>query len=48
MVLVGLEIWSRDKVPISPYANITLEKFLSWRVQDLMGRHPHDNVQLIT
>lgn len=21
---------------------------LSWRAQDLMGRHPHDNVQLIT
>ncbi|XP_046304804.1 disintegrin and metalloproteinase domain-containing protein 8 isoform X1 [Marmota monax] len=48
VVLVGLEIWSRDKVPISPHANITLENFLSWRAQDLMGRHPHDNVQLIT
>ncbi|VTJ70324.1 Hypothetical predicted protein [Marmota monax] len=48
VVLVGLEIWSRDKVPISPHANITLENFLSWRAQDLIGRHPHDNVQLIT
>lgn len=48
VVLVGLEIWSRDKVPISSHANVTLENFLSWRAQDLMGRHPHDNVQLIT
>ncbi|XP_029414553.1 disintegrin and metalloproteinase domain-containing protein 8 isoform X2 [Nannospalax galili] len=48
VVLVGLEIWNRDKFYISPYANVTLENFLSWRGQDLLGRHPHDNVQLIT
>lgn len=48
MVLVGLEIWSRDKFYISRYANVTLENFLNWREQNLLGQHPHDNVQLIT
>lgn len=48
MVLVGLEIWSRDKFYISPHANVTLENFLDWREQNLLGQHPHDNVQLIT
>lgn len=47
MVLVGLEIWNRDKFYISRYANVTLENFLSWREQNLRG-YPHDNVQLIT
>uniref|UniRef100_A0A8C5LC08 A disintegrin and metallopeptidase domain 8 n=1 Tax=Jaculus jaculus TaxID=51337 RepID=A0A8C5LC08_JACJA len=48
VVLVGLEIWNRDKFSISRYANVTLENFLSWRARDLLGRLPHDNVQLIT
>ena len=48
VVLVGLEIWSRDKFYISPHANVTLENFLNWREQNLLGQHPHDNVQLIT
>lgn len=48
MVLVGLEIWTRDKFYISHYANVTLENFLSWREQNLLGQHSHDNVQLIT
>ncbi|XP_076768846.1 disintegrin and metalloproteinase domain-containing protein 8 isoform X2 [Arvicanthis niloticus] len=48
VVLVGLEIWNRDKFYISRYANVTLENFLTWREQNLLGRHPHDNVQLIT
>uniref|UniRef100_A0A250YN66 Disintegrin and metalloproteinase domain-containing protein 8 n=1 Tax=Castor canadensis TaxID=51338 RepID=A0A250YN66_CASCN len=48
VVLVGLEIWSRDKFHVSPYANVTLENFLSWRERDLLSRHPHDNVQFIT
>ncbi|CAO2583750.1 Disintegrin and metalloproteinase domain-containing protein 8 [Lemmus lemmus] len=48
VVLVGLEIWSRDKFYISQHANVTLENFLNWREQNLLGRHPHDNVQLIT
>lgn len=49
VVLVGLDIWNhRDKIPISSDASITLENFLAWRAQNLVGRHPHDNVQLIT
>ncbi|XP_048190590.1 disintegrin and metalloproteinase domain-containing protein 8 [Perognathus longimembris pacificus] len=48
VVLVGLEIWSRDKFHVSPYANITLDNFLSWRQRALLGRHHHDNVQFIT
>ncbi|ERE77988.1 disintegrin and metalloproteinase domain-containing protein 8 [Cricetulus griseus] len=48
VVLVGLEIWNRDKFYISRYANVTLENLLNWREQNLLGRHPHDNVQLIT
>ncbi|KAM6182247.1 disintegrin and metalloproteinase domain-containing protein 8 [Erethizon dorsatum] len=48
VVLVGLEIWSRDKIYISPHANVTLDNFLSWRAQALTGRLAHDNVQLIT
>ncbi|XP_031244569.1 disintegrin and metalloproteinase domain-containing protein 8 [Mastomys coucha] len=48
VVLVGLEIWNKDKFYISRYANVTLENFLSWREQNLQGQHPHDNVQLIT
>ncbi|KAM5271868.1 disintegrin and metalloproteinase domain-containing protein 8 [Ctenodactylus gundi] len=48
VVLVGLEIWSRDKILISPKANITLDNFLSWQAKALMGQHLYDNVQLIT
>lgn len=48
VVLVGLEIWNKDKFYISRHANVTLENFLSWREQNLLGQHPHDNVQLIT
>ncbi|XP_012999031.1 disintegrin and metalloproteinase domain-containing protein 8 [Cavia porcellus] len=48
VVLVGLEIWTRDEIYISPHANVTLDNFLSWRAQALTGRLAHDNVQLIT
>ncbi|XP_053440438.1 disintegrin and metalloproteinase domain-containing protein 8 isoform X2 [Nycticebus coucang] len=49
VVLVGLEIWNNgDKFQVSPNPEVTLENFLTWRVQELAGRHPHDNVQLIT
>lgn len=49
VVLVGLDIWNReDKIHISSEASITLDNFLAWRAQHLVGRHPHDNVQLIT
>lgn len=45
---MGLEIWSRDKFHISRDPNVTLENFLAWREKNLLGQHPHDNVQLIT
>lgn len=49
VVLVGLDIWNYgDKIQVSSDASITLENFLAWRAQNLVGRHPHDNVQLIT
>ncbi|XP_023564841.1 disintegrin and metalloproteinase domain-containing protein 8 [Octodon degus] len=48
VVLVGLEIWTEDKIHISPQADDTLDNFLSWRAQALTGRLHHDNVQLIT
>ncbi|XP_023585836.1 disintegrin and metalloproteinase domain-containing protein 8 [Trichechus manatus latirostris] len=48
VALVGLEMWSRDKISVSPQADHTLENFLAWRKKDLVGRHAHDNAQLIT
>lgn len=49
VVLVGLDIWNqRDKIQVSSDASVTLDNFLTWRAQNLVGRHPHDNVQLIT
>ncbi|XP_049711572.1 disintegrin and metalloproteinase domain-containing protein 8 isoform X4 [Elephas maximus indicus] len=48
VALVGLEMWSKDKIDISPQADDTLENFLDWRTKELMGRHAHDNAQLIT
>lgn len=49
VVLVGLDIWNhRDKIQVSSDASVTLDNFLTWRAQNLVGQHPHDNVQLIT
>lgn len=49
VVLVGLDIWNYgDKIQVSSDPSITLDNFLTWRAQNLVGRHPHDNVQLIT
>ncbi|XP_037660862.1 disintegrin and metalloproteinase domain-containing protein 8 isoform X2 [Choloepus didactylus] len=49
VVLVGLEMWNdRDKFVISETAEVTLDGFLDWRATNLVGRHQHDNVQLIT
>ncbi|XP_036121531.1 disintegrin and metalloproteinase domain-containing protein 8 isoform X3 [Molossus molossus] len=49
VVLVGLDIWNyMDKIQISSQASATLDNFLEWRAQNLVGRHPHDNAQLIT
>uniref|UniRef100_H0XCP7 ADAM metallopeptidase domain 28 n=1 Tax=Otolemur garnettii TaxID=30611 RepID=H0XCP7_OTOGA len=49
VALVGMEIWNdKDKIAISPSANLTLEKFSKWRGSDLLKRKPHDIAQLIT
>ncbi|XP_036078536.1 disintegrin and metalloproteinase domain-containing protein 8 isoform X1 [Rousettus aegyptiacus] len=49
VVLVGLDIWNHeDKIDVSSQASATLDNFLAWRKQHLLGRHPHDNAQLIT
>lgn len=49
MVLVGLDIWNHeDKIDVSSQASATLDNFLAWRKQHLLGQHPHDNAQLIT
>lgn len=47
--LVGLQIWNhRDEIHVSSNPDTTLENFLRWRVENLVGRHQHDNAQLIT
>ncbi|CAD7686639.1 unnamed protein product [Nyctereutes procyonoides] len=47
--LVGLQIWNHgDEIHVSPNPDTTLENFLRWRVENLVGRHQHDNAQLIT
>ncbi|XP_011370886.1 disintegrin and metalloproteinase domain-containing protein 8 isoform X1 [Pteropus vampyrus] len=49
VVLVGLDIWNHnDKIDVSNQASTTLDNFLAWRAQHLLGRYPHDNAQLIT
>ncbi|KAM5322887.1 disintegrin and metalloproteinase domain-containing protein 8 isoform 2-T2 [Glossophaga mutica] len=49
VVLVGLDMWtSKDKIRVSSNASITLDNFLAWRTQHLVGRLAHDNAQLIT
>ncbi|XP_012906125.2 disintegrin and metalloproteinase domain-containing protein 8 isoform X1 [Mustela putorius furo] len=49
VVLVGLEMWNQgDEIQVSSNPDTTLDDFLQWRKQNLVGRHPHDNVQLIT
>ncbi|XP_042636334.1 disintegrin and metalloproteinase domain-containing protein 8 [Orycteropus afer afer] len=49
VVLVGLEMWNKDnKIQVHPSAEVTLENFHAWRRQQLLGRHAHDNAQLIT
>lgn len=49
MVLVGLEMWNQeDQIHVSSNPDTTLDNFLRWRTQNLVGRHQHDNAQLIT
>ncbi|XP_030896917.1 disintegrin and metalloproteinase domain-containing protein 8 isoform X1 [Leptonychotes weddellii] len=49
VVLVGLEMWNhKDQIHVSSNPDVTLDNFLRWRTQNLVGRHQHDNAQLIT
>ncbi|XP_054440882.1 disintegrin and metalloproteinase domain-containing protein 8 [Pteronotus mesoamericanus] len=49
VVLVGLDIWDGgDKIVVSSNPSLTLENFLAWRTKHLVGRHAHDNAQLLT
>ncbi|XP_029465441.1 disintegrin and metalloproteinase domain-containing protein 8 isoform X2 [Rhinatrema bivittatum] len=49
VALIGLEIWShKDKIPVSPNADTTLNNFLAWRKTELLRKKKHDNAQLIT
>uniref|UniRef100_G1L9Q0 ADAM metallopeptidase domain 8 n=1 Tax=Ailuropoda melanoleuca TaxID=9646 RepID=G1L9Q0_AILME len=49
VVLVGLEMWNQeDQIHVSSNPDTTLDNFLQWRTQNLVGRHQHDNAQLIT
>ncbi|XP_006880177.1 PREDICTED: disintegrin and metalloproteinase domain-containing protein 8 [Elephantulus edwardii] len=48
VVLVGLEMWTKDKIVVSPEPEITLANFQAWREQELLPQHPNDNAQFIT
>ncbi|XP_053524413.1 disintegrin and metalloproteinase domain-containing protein 8 [Artibeus jamaicensis] len=49
VVLVGLDMWTgKDQIQVSSDASATLDNFLAWRMQHLVGRHGHDNAQFIT
>ncbi|XP_040191515.1 disintegrin and metalloproteinase domain-containing protein 33 [Rana temporaria] len=47
--LVGVEIWTQEnRAFISETAHSTLQHFLRWRMEELLPRKHHDNVQLIS
>ncbi|XP_075390634.1 disintegrin and metalloproteinase domain-containing protein 8 isoform X3 [Tenrec ecaudatus] len=46
--LVGLEMWSSDKILVSSNPEVTLDNFQEWRANHLVSRHTHDNAQFIT
>ncbi|XP_017658052.1 disintegrin and metalloproteinase domain-containing protein 28 [Nannospalax galili] len=49
VALVGMEIWTdKDKIKITPNANVTLDNFSKWRKDDLLKRKHHDIAQLIS
>uniref|UniRef100_A0A665UIW3 ADAM metallopeptidase domain 8a n=1 Tax=Echeneis naucrates TaxID=173247 RepID=A0A665UIW3_ECHNA len=49
VMLVGLDIWSyRDNIEVSRNPELTLNRFLAWRQQNLLLRTKHDNAQFIT
>ncbi|XP_045147566.1 disintegrin and metalloproteinase domain-containing protein 8 [Echinops telfairi] len=46
--LVGLQMWSSDKILVSSNPQVTLDNFQAWRTNHLVSLHTHDNAQLIT
>ncbi|XP_072259051.1 zinc metalloproteinase-disintegrin-like VLAIP-B isoform X2 [Pyxicephalus adspersus] len=49
VALVGLEFWDKkDLFEVSTSASINLDRFCTWRKQDLLQRIPHDNAQFLT
>ncbi|XP_030628316.1 disintegrin and metalloproteinase domain-containing protein 8a [Chanos chanos] len=49
VMLVGLEVWSQgDRVLVNSQPNITLDRFLDWRQNNLLKRKKHDNAQFVT
>ncbi|XP_056410029.1 disintegrin and metalloproteinase domain-containing protein 15-like isoform X3 [Hyla sarda] len=49
VVLVMVEVWSqKDMISVSTDPAETLNRFLSWRVKDLIRRTHHDNAHLLT
>ncbi|XP_068122347.1 disintegrin and metalloproteinase domain-containing protein 33 [Hyperolius riggenbachi] len=47
--LVGVEIWTQEnRAVVSETAHATLRHFLHWRVEELLPRKHHDNVQMIS
>ncbi|XP_066465026.1 disintegrin and metalloproteinase domain-containing protein 15 isoform X3 [Eleutherodactylus coqui] len=49
VVLVMVEVWTqKDLILVSEDPAVTLNRFLSWRQKDLIGRVHHDNAQLLT
>ncbi|XP_038649007.1 disintegrin and metalloproteinase domain-containing protein 12-like isoform X2 [Scyliorhinus canicula] len=47
IVLIAVEAWTADKMPITTNLGNTLEEFLKWRRNDLSHRIPNDNAQIL-
>ncbi|KAL0984254.1 hypothetical protein UPYG_G00139090 [Umbra pygmaea] len=49
VMLVGLELWTtKDLIDVAPQPELSLERFLAWRQNDLLKRTKHDNAQFVT
>ncbi|XP_072432375.1 disintegrin and metalloproteinase domain-containing protein 12-like [Chiloscyllium punctatum] len=46
IALIGVEVWTRDQVPISKKASATMNQFLIWRQDTLLPRLHNDNGHL--
>ncbi|KAL2083052.1 hypothetical protein ACEWY4_020825 [Coilia grayii] len=48
VILVGLEVWSVDQIPITSDPSSLLYSFIDWRNKKLITRKKHDNAQFVT